>query len=615
MCGICGFVSSKSIDIDKMNQTIIHRGPDAQGKFIDNNLALGHTRLSILDLNEASNQPMISQNGRFIIVYNGEVYNFLELKKELKSLGVKFFKESDTEVILEGFAYWGIKIFEKLNGMFAFSIYDKLMQKLYIVRDRFGIKPLYYYKNGNDFIFGSEIKAILASKVVQTKLNYQAFYEYLHFGTTLGENTFYRDIKKLEPGYYIEFDLKTKNFEIKKYKLNYEVKPTTDSFEEAIIKTKNLFEESVKSQLISDVPVGVFLSGGIDSTAITAFATKHYNGKIKTFSAGFDFDKGENELPAAKKIAQRFNTEHHEIHIKGGNTIDVIEDLNYYYDQPFGDAANIPLYLMSKELKGKQKVILQGDGGDELFAGYHRYLRLYHYNKYKAIAKAFPIFKASIPKSSSKYKGLRFLYALYQNDPSKEMAYILSQEMFDEDPAKLFDTKIQNRLTSTEPFKRYQYFYEKFRHLDRANAMLFTDTNIILPDLYFEKVDRATMANSIEVRVPFLDNNLAYYAMSLPKDYKIRGKDKKFLLKKAFDGIVPHEVLYGPKKGFGVPFQFWLRDSLKDYMIDNIKSSEIYNQNIERLMQEHISQVKDNGYILWKLLNFAIWLKRSKISL
>jgi len=338
---------------------------------------------------------------------------------------------------------------------------------------------------------------------------------------------------------------------------------------------------------------------------------KHCKGTIKTFSAGFDFDKGVNELDNARFIANYFGTEHHELHIKGEEIIEVVKKLNLSFDQPFGDAANIPLYLMSKKLKGEEKVILQGDGGDELFAGYHRYIRLHHYKYYKAASKLFPIIKRIIPK----HKGLRFLYALYQDNPSREMAYILSQEMFDEDPKKYFNRDIQERLESVNPFKQYEKFHQEFKDLDPANRALYTDTNIILPDLYFEKVDRATMANSLEVRVPFMDNHLATYAMSLPSSYKTQGKDKKYLLKKAFEGVVPKRILYGKKRGFSVPFQYWLRTSMKEFMIASIRSSEIYNPQIEVLMQEHISGQKDNGYILWKLLNFVLWFKRSNISL
>ena len=615
MCGICGYISKEHINIEEMNNSISHRGPDNRGTFKNEEIGLGHTRLSILDLSETANQPMVSKDGRYTIVYNGEIYNFKELKEELEKIGTPFKRDSDTEVVLEGFGQWGVELFERLNGMFAFSIYDNQLNKIYIVRDRFGVKPLYYYSKDKNFIFGSEIKALLASEIIEKKLNYQALYEYLHFGTTLGETTFYEHIKKLEPGYYIEYDIEKKDFEIHPYKLNYEITPSTDSFEEALANIREHFEASVKRQLLSDVPVGIFLSGGIDSTAITAYATKHYKGKIKTFSAGFDFDGGDNELPLAKFIANHYGTDHHEMHITGENTISILEEVNHYFDQPFGDPGNIPLYLMSKELKGKEKVILQGDGGDELFAGYHRYIRLHHYKTFKFISKFFFLLQQLIPKDSSKYRGLRFLYALYQKEPSHEMAYILSQEMFDEDPANYFNAEIESRLKKYNPFQRYEYFYNKFKDLDPVNRALYTDMNIILPDLYFEKVDRATMANSLEVRVPFLDNILTEYAMSLPSKYKVQGKEKKYLLKKAFAGIIPDKVLYGPKKGFGVPAHYWLRTSMKDFMLENIRSSEFYNNDIELLMQEHIENRKDNGAILWKLLNLSLWLKKSGVRL
>ncbi|SFV57249.1 Asparagine synthetase [glutamine-hydrolyzing] [hydrothermal vent metagenome] len=618
MCGICGYISKKDININEMNNSIAHRGPDNQSTYVnrDIGLGLGHVRLSILDLSPQSNQPMVSQSGRYRVVYNGETYNFMELRRELERLGTTFRTNSDTEVIVEGFEQWGTTLFEKLNGMFAFVIYDKELNRLYIARDRFGVKPLYFYSYREDFIFASEIKAIMASDIVEKNLNYQGLYEYLHYATTLGETTFYDNIKKLEAGHYIKYDIDKRVFEIEKYRVNYEVESVEDSLEDAITKTRELFEASVERQLVSDVPIGIFLSGGVDSTAITAYATKHYRGgRVKTFSAGFDFDDGVNELPNAKFISNYFGTEHHELHISGGNTVDVLEKVNHHFDQPFGDAANIPLYLMSRELKGKEKVVLQGDGGDELFAGYHRYGRLNHYRTFKSISKLFPLLKIAIPKDSAKYRGLRFLYALGQKDLSKEMAYILSQEMFDENPADYFSKDINSKLKTINPFQRYQYFYNKFRDLDSVNRALYTDMNIILPDLYFEKVDRATMANSLEVRVPFLDNELVDYAMGLPSKYKVKGQEKKYLLKRAFKGVVPDKILYGAKRGFSVPFQYWLRTSMKDFMFDHIRSSQIYNVGIEQMMQEHILGKKDNGYILWKLLNLVMWLKKTGVKI
>jgi len=613
VCGICGFISKKNINIKDMVQSIIHRGPDFQGVYKDGLIALGHTRLSILDLSENANQPMISKSGRCVIAYNGEVYNYQALKNELEKEGVTFRTHSDTEVILEGFERWGTLIFEKLNGMFSFSVYDKSSRKMFLVKDRFGIKPLYYTHKSGELIFGSEMKAIFASNVVTKKLCYQGFNEYLHYSSTLGEMTFYDGIVKLLPGHYIEFSLDDSAFEIKEYALNYNVQPSSDPLNVSIDKVRMLVENAVKRQLVSDVPVGVFLSGGIDSTAITAFASKHYSGKLKTFSAGFDFDKGVNELPNARYVAKYFGTDHHEFHIRGDDIPGVLESLNGYFDQPFGDAANIPLYLMSRELKGKQKVILQGDGGDELFAGYHRYRRLHYYSLIKLFAKGMMSVRSLIPKNHPRYKNLRSLYALHQKDRSKEMAYIMSQEMFDEDPVKFLSHDLQTELKNVNPFKQYQNYYGKFQEMDPVQRMLFTDMNIILPDLYFEKVDRATMANSLEIRVPMLDNDLALYAMSLPSKYKIKGKETKYLLKKAFAGIVPDKILYGPKLGFSVPFQYWLKTTMKDYMFDMLHTNmEFFSDDLVRCMNEHVNNEKDNGYILWKMLNLSIWFNENK---
>ena len=612
MCGICGGVTDYNLNIDEMVKSIKHRGPDFQGVYRDDTIYLGHARLSILDLSKDANQPMIDSNRDYILVYNGEIYNFKSLRDTLYGLGHKFRSNSDTEVILRGFMEWGVELFKKLNGMFAFSIYDKREEKLYIARDRFGIKPLYYYYDNQNFIFGSEIKAILKSKMVKRELSYQGLHEYIHFSTTLGESTFYSGIKKLKAGHYIEFNLNSKSLYIYPYRLNYTIRPSKDSLEEAIYNIRELFEESVKSQLVSDVPVGIFLSGGVDSTAITAFASKHYRGRLKTFSAGFDFDKGFNELPNAKFISERFNTEHYEFHIKGEDTVDILERLNYYFDQPFGDAANIPLYLMSRELKGKHKVVLQGDGGDELFAGYKYYFRAKNEKLFRLFSKAVTSFDFLIPKSSRYYRMLRSMYAISQEDRALIPARFYSQEMINESNINLFKEEYRDRLKEVNPFKYHLSFHERFKDMDLLQELLYTDMNIILPDQYLEKVDRATMANSLEIRVPFLDNNLADYAMSLPSKYKVYGKEKKYLLKKAFEGVIPNRILYGKKRGFGVPFSYWLRSSMSDFMREEIISSNIYREDICKVIDEHILGKRDHGFLLWKLLNLSIWLNRNR---
>jgi asparagine synthase (glutamine-hydrolysing) len=614
MCGICGGVSSHKIEIYDMVESIKHRGPDFQDVFIEEPIYLAHARLSILDLSSDANQPMISRDGQYVLVYNGEVYNFQSIKKTLQSLGHLFKTSSDTEVILEGFIEWGIKLFEKLNGMFAFSIYDKKNQKIYIVRDRFGIKPLYYYYDNKTLLFASEIKSLLSSRLIPKELSYQGLYEYMHFSTTVGESTFYRDIKKLKSGEYIEYNLETWSLNISSYKSICDVPLSNDFLDEAIYKIRDLFEKSVKRQLISDVPVGIFLSGGIDSTAITAVASKYYNGKLKTFSAGFDFDKGFNELPNARFISEKFNTDHYEFYIRGSDTISILERVNYYFDQPFADAANIPLYLMSQELKGKHKVILQGDGGDELFAGYNYYLRVKNERLFKLFSHIIISLTPLIPKSSKYYRMLRSMYAITQKDKALIPARFYSQEMINESSLPLFKKRYRNNLSLVNPFNRSLEIHSSFKdkNLDLLQELLYSDISLILPDQYLEKVDRATMANSLEVRVPFLDNDLAEYVISLPSKYKIIGKEKKYLLKQAFNGIVPDKILYGQKRGFGVPFSYWLRSSMKDLIRDEVSSSNIYTNKVIKMIDEHILGKRDHGFILWKILNLSMWLNQNK---
>lgn len=612
MCGICGSVSDYSVNIEKMVESIHHRGPDFQDFFKENRLVLGHTRLSILDLSIAANQPMVSRSERTVVVYNGEIYNFNNLKNELKNEDVVFKTHSDTEVVLEGYEKWGNKIFEKLNGMFALAIYDRRRNTLTLTRDRFGIKPLYYTFKNNEIIFGSEIKAILASGRVNSTMSFQGLHEYLHFSSTLGETTFYEGIHKLLPGHMLVYDLLRNKVEIKPFKLNYDLPIIIDSQKKIVENIRYLFEESVKRQLVSDVPIGVFLSGGIDSTAITALATKHYSGKLKTFSAGFDFDKGVNELANARFIAKKFGTEHNEFHIKGSGIPKILEKLNSYFDQPFSDAANIPLFLMGKELKGKHKVILQGDGGDELFAGYRQYFRVKNERLFKLLSYVTIKMSFAIPKSSKYYRMLRSMYAITQNDKDLITARLYSQELLTENPSRLFNKDWKEKIDAVDPFIRHRELHKEFGKFDLLQELLYTDMNTMLPDQYLEKVDRATMANSLEIRVPFLDNELAAYTMSLPSKYKIQGKEKKYLLKKAFAGLVPDKILYGPKRGFSVPFQYWLRTSMKDFMIDTLNASRVYSPEVSTMMKEHTMGKRDHGYILWKLLNLSIWINTNR---
>lgn len=621
MCGITGYYKSEDRLLSKdslieATNSIRHRGPDDAGYYEDENVGLGHRRLSIIDLSSAGHQPMTSANGRYIIAYNGEIYNYLQLKQELQSNGFQFRSQSDTEVVVNGFEYWGSAIFEKLNGIFAISIWDQAEKKLILARDRMGVKPLYYWHENDLLLFGSEIKTILSYDIVKRKINIQSFHEFLYYGYALGENTMFSGIKKILPGQYLEISkdkVVTKSF----WSINNINTISQNGIKEstAISQTKSLLESAVSRQLVSDVPVGVFLSGGIDSSAITAFASKHYAGKLKSYSAGFDFDGGHNELPLASKIAKKFGTQHHELMIQGKDITDIIKKMIHHHDEPFSDAANIPLYLMTQHVKNDCKVVLQGDGGDELFAGYPRYHIMSKYNQYKFIFTTLNAVKSLIPSKYVRNKTERF-YPLFKNDQSKiRFAKFLTEER-EGIPEELFTENIQKNFLQTNPFKRYEEVTKELDFLsDNVQKLLWLDTKIILPDQFLEKVDKSTMANGVEVRVPFLDNDLASFALALPSELKVKNGVKKYLLKKALDGILPNEVLYGPKKGFGVPYQNWLKGPLKSFMEEIFNDPKIIQINIfdykvlNIRVEEHCSGKRDWGFLLWKMMNLCLWLE------
>lgn len=621
MCGITGYFKYSERFLAKgslkeATDAISHRGPDDAGYFEDDNVGLGHRRLSIIDLSYAGHQPMVSSSGRFIIAYNGEIYNYLEIKNELETKGYIFKSHSDTEVVINGFEYWGKLVFEKLNGIFAISIWDTIEKKLTLTRDRMGVKPLYFWHDNDLLLFGSEIKTILSFNIAKRKIGFQAFHEFIYYGYSLGENTLFSGIKKILPGQYLEIsqnNLNTGSFWSAKNIIVNSLNSIKES--EAISMTRAFLDRAVSRQLVSDVPVGIFLSGGIDSSAITAFATNHYSGKLKSYSAGFDFDGGHNELPLAAKIAKKFGTDHHELVVNGKDIKDIIVKMVYHHDEPFSDAANIPLFLMTQLVKNDCKVILQGDGGDELFAGYPRYHMMAKYNRYKLAFTTLNAFKGIIPSKYIRNKTDRF-YPIFKNSSNGvNFAKFLTEER-EGVPEQVFNETIKSKFPKTNPFKRYKDIAKELEFLpDNVQKILWLDTKIILPDQFLEKVDKSTMANGVEVRVPFLDNDLVAFALSLPSQLKVKNGVKKYLLKKALHGVLPNEVLYGPKKGFGVPYQNWLKGPLKQFMEDVFNDSRIIKLNLfnyKRLnicIEEHCSGKRDWGFLLWKLMNLCIWLE------
>ena len=623
MCGICGFVdfdgpAAEDEPILGMVRTLRHRGPDDEGVMVSGVAALGNTRLSIIDPTAAGHQPMRSADGRVTLVYNGEVYNFAALRDVLKRAGHVFLGRSDSEVVLQAYLHWGADAFRRLDGMFALAIWDARSRTLHLARDRFGIKPLYYHRMRSGLVFGSEIKAILASGRISKRLHTSGLHEYLYYGSALGSNTLFEGIRKVLPGHV----LTASRSEVRSTPIwrIEDVEQIEATPEEAAAAVRERLEQGVRNQLVSDVPVGVFLSGGIDSSAITALASKHYHGRISTFSVGFDYAGGVNELSKARQIARRYDTDHHELHVQGPSLPNVIERLVYCHDEPFGDAANIPLYLLCNELGGNPKVILQGDGGDEMFAGYRRYNVLSAASWWRTMAPVMHLVNHSTRWHSSYHRRARFLRAIGSSDDAERMALLLTTETA-AGPLRVVDASLRERLLGTAPFAEYHEWNRRLGHLDPVQRMLYVDTRILLPNIYLEKVDKATMAHGTEVRVPMLDQALADYALSLPASLKVRWGQKKWILRRALRGLLPDSILDAPKTGFGVPFEYWLRKPLAAYLrsvlLDGATArSGLFDPvQLRRCLKEHSSARRDHGFLLWKALHLALWFDAYDVSI
>ena len=615
MCGICGLVDFAGPSVEEdvlrtMTRTLRHRGPDDQGITTSSMMGFGHTRLSIIDLTTAGRQPMWSADRQVALVYNGEVYNFSHLRDTLEREGYPFLGRSDSEVVLQAYLRWGTDAFRRFNGMFALAIWDARTDTLHLARDRFGIKPLYYHRLPKGIIFGSEIKAILASGRALRRVHGAGLHEYLYYGGALGPNTLFEGIIKLMPGHFLTMN--QSNFQSTPYWRIEDVEQVRIGADEAASAIRERLEEAVQAHLVSDVPVGVFLSGGIDSSAVTALAAKHYRSRLLTFSVGFDYDQGVNELAKARQTARLYNTDHHELHIQGRDMQSVIEQLVSCHDQPFGDAANIPLYLLCRELSGSPKVILQGDGGDEIFAGYRRYNVLSFYSVWRSMLPIIHRMNSFTRWHSSFYRRERFLRTMGAADHGLRMALLLTPETR-ADPLRILDISLRRHISNTDPFAEYHKWNRRLGHLDLVQRMLYTDARILLPDIFLEKVDRATMAHGIEVRTPMLDHNMVDYVLGLPANLKVRWGQKKWILRRALRGTIPDSVLDAPKIGFGVPYSYWLRKPLADYLssilLDGaVARSRLFEpRQLQRCIMEHSSNRRDHGFLLWKALHLALW--------
>jgi asparagine synthase (glutamine-hydrolysing) len=613
MCGICGVVDfSKPVSperIDAMVSALRHRGPDANGCFVKGPVGIGHTRLSIIDLSEAGSQPMHSADGRFVLSYNGEVYNFAQLRRELEAEGCRFVGNSDTEVVLYALARWGRPAIRRFHGMFAIALWDEQTRELLLARDRFGIKPLYYAARSTTLTFASEVKSIRSAGDWHPTIDPAALHEYMWYGNALGERTMYEGVRRLLPGQTLTFGATGASIET--YWRVEDPLPVEDGLDTAVSQVRERLEQAVSTHLISDVPVGVFLSGGIDSSAITAFAARHYSGRLRTYSVGFDFEVAKSELTMARLVAQRFDTDHAELHVAGADLKAVIESLVDCHDEPFGDAANIPLYLLCQQLRGSVKVVLQGDGGDEMFAGYRRHAVLSHAHLWGLAARLGGIAGGLLPA-----RHRRFLAAVGERDSALRMALLMTMESAAAPPTGILSRAMRDCVVTHDPFQRYRELDRRLPGFDPLQRMLRTDAAIVLPDTFLEKVDKSTMAHGIEVRVPFLDDGLSEYAMGLPGSMKVHRAQTKWILRRALRTIVPDDVLDAPKTGFSVPYGHWLRTSLAPYLRDVMTDpvtdrSGLFDRPVaERLINEHVAGTRDHGFLLWKSLHLALWNAR-----
>jgi asparagine synthase (glutamine-hydrolysing) len=617
MCGICGLVSLDGASgpdpaaLAAMNETLVHRGPDSDGSVIDGPAGLAMRRLSIIDL-AGGDQPIANEDGRICVIQNGEIYNYRELMDELRGRGHTFSTHSDTEVLVHLYEERGPAFVEALRGMFAIAIWDARHGRLVLARDRFGIKPLYYRVAAGQISFASELKALLRQPGFSREIDPAALEAFLAFNSIPAPLTIFSEARKLPAGHTLVAE--RGEVEISRF-----ARPTpapadevrTESDEALADELRERLRDSVRAHLVSDVPVGVLLSGGIDSSALTALAAAESGYRVSTFSIGFE-EESFDELGLARRVAQRYDTDHHELILRP-DAIDLLPRLVAAFDEPFGDSSALPTYLVSQLAADTVKVVLSGEGGDELFGGYYTYVadRLA-----PRIGRAAPFLRPLVerlPSSSEKvsfdYKAKRFVRGAHLPPVERHHAW-----------KEIFSPDAQEALLSSprmsDPLDAYRERYAETEGAEELARLQDLDLGIYLVDDLLVKTDRASMAHSLEARVPFLDPVVAELALALRTRQKVRGFSKKRLLRRAVEPLVPREILRGRKQGFSIPVAAWLRGDLAPFARDVLSGETIERQGyldsgtVNRLLEDHISGKEDLSRQIWGLLSFTLWLDR-----
>lgn len=609
MCGICGYVSRKLIRSEQlmaMNDTMYHRGPDDHGiweyQSAEYGVGFAQRRLAILDLSELGHQPMKSADGRLVISYNGEVYNYMQLRDELKKKGYRFASNCDTEVIIAAYQEWGCECFRRFNGMFAIAVFDEERECVVLARDRMGKKPLYYYTKGEDFVFASELKPIIKYPYFCKNIDHKLIGHYMCNKYIVAPHTIFQDTYKMEPGTYLVYH--RRKIQICRYwdlidTWSHTDKDVTDLMT-AKRQLKDLLRDSVSKRLVADVPVGTFLSGGIDSTLITAVAQEVSYAPIDSFTIGF-YDNERNEAPYAAQIAKHIGTNHHELYMKEEQILDMLHQLPVYYDEPFSDSSQLPSMLVSRMAAGYVTVALSGDGGDELFCGYKMYDWTWiaqHFDFLGAIENKMPWNRGILPYLPMELRA-------FINNRSQSVKSQLYVDVMIEEAGKILLPDVVDVKYSHEARIQTSNLQEKRMLLDMVTY---------LPDEILAKMDRASMKYSLEVRCPLLDYRIPEWSFRVSHNLKYHHFDKKYLLKELTYDYVPQKLLDRPKKGFGVPLRKWLRTVLKDEILwlaetDRLKKQGIFRPDgMQRLiaMQDKSDKIVYSS-LLWSFYVFQMW--------
>ena len=627
MCGIAGFFTFKdsagsrnsSTVLRGMVRSLLHRGPDSEGFYETKGVGMGMRRLRVIDL-ATGDQPIADETKTLWIVFNGEIYNYRKLREELKKRGSRFHTETDTEVILKLYEVKGEACVHDLNGMYAFAIYDARQKSLFLARDPLGIKPLYYYQDENQFLFGSEIKALLAVPGLPRILDLEAVSHFLSLNYLPPPWTLFRGVRQLEGGHSLlitESGVTENRF----WKPKFETDPRLTE-RDAVNKTRSLLRESVQSQLVADVPVGAFLSGGLDSSSLVALIKESREGGLETFSVGFE-EKSYDESPYAQKIARHFGTRHHEILVKPHDLSGLLEQMGAELDQPLADPAALALFQLSGLARKSVTVALSGDGSDEIFVGYPTY----HANRYLAWYRLFPKFfrerlfapviqqlPSSTDKLSFDYKAKKFIEG---SRFSRRKAHFWWRTIFtDAEKNRLLETPYDNEAGKTDSYSVYRRHFADSSRFDFTSQCLYADLRVWLAGNNLHKLDAMSMAHSLEARVPYLDQKLVEFLMSVPPSVKFKGYQTKYLLKKAMQGLVPREVIERKKAGWHLPLAGWFRYPLKDFLTGRFRDGsngffKVFRKDaVEKLLGEHFRGEKNHSFKIWGLLSLQEWFRR-----